>query len=317
MANPGKEISVRSFLSKMRARPAAIVDTLKQSGDIYLLWSYLCSFIRQEFAKKTEKLPDEVALIQGVFITEYLNNYYRNKAQQNLQRETALKNLELNLQKQPYYFNMNMITNFKDTRGVPLLGQYSEDDLKTYMENQTTEITSGSLPHLLSFQTFDKDRYYVLLEKVIPLIISLTTENRKIIKEQCMQYWYDQMLKFIQTESMKSDEAFEIFLKEICKEQVPHLYALLNSSFIPPLVIEPKLVDTQSVELNRIFPEGKLALYQDLFALKRAKLLTDTRILLPFWYTLPFFSAIVAFFKRIRKPKKNTKLKNPKKKLLK
>ena len=231
-ANPGKEYSIRKFIGTIQAHSSEALYTLKKSGDVYLFWSYLCSVIKQEFAKKVEKLTDEIAILQALFIIEYLNNYYRNQTQQNLQRETALKNLDLSFQKSPYYFNKAAIVAFKDSRGVPLLGQYSEEDLENYMQTKTTQINQTTLPDLLSFKTADGDRYYVLLDKVIPLIISLVNENRKKIRDICLKKWYQQLLHFDQSDAMHTDSAFNQFLRGLCLEYVPILYALLNAPFI-------------------------------------------------------------------------------------
>jgi hypothetical protein len=41
-----------------------------------------------------------------------------------------------------------------------------------------------------------------------------------------------------------------------------------------------------------------------LYVLRRKDILADARIMLPFWYSVPILSAIVAFFKRLGKKKK-------------
>ena len=303
MANPGKEYSIRKFILTIQAHSSEAMYTLKKSGDVYLYWSYLCAVIKQEFAKKTEKMSDEVTLLQAIFIIEYLNNYYRNKTQQSLQRETALKNLDLALQKPPYYFNKAAIVNFKDSRGVPLLGQYSQEDLEEYIRGKTASDNESNLPELLSFKTPDGERYYIMVDKTVPLIISLVNDNRKKLRDVCLKKWYHQLIRFEQTEAMHTDLAFNQFLKILCAEYVPVLYALLGASFIPALTIDKRITEHQATEIRRIFPRDKALSYIDLFMLNRQELLTDTKILLPFWYTIPIISSIVAFFLRPKKAK--------------
>ncbi|MGP1576703.1 MAG: hypothetical protein ACTTH7_04315 [Treponema sp.] len=311
-ANPGKEYSIRKFIGTIQAHSSEALYTLKKSGDVYLFWSYLCSIVKQEFAKKVEKLIDEIAILQALFIIEYLNNHYKNQTQQNLQRETALKNLELSFQKKPYYFNKAAIIAFKDYRGIPLLGQYSEADLENYMQTKTTQINQNTLPDLLSFKTAAGDRYYVLLDRVVPLIVSLVNENRKKIRDICLKKWYQQLLQFEQSEAMHTDSAFNQFLRDLCLEYVPILYDILNASFISSISTNASITANQLAEVQRIFSNNKLLSYQELFMLNRQELLTDTRILLPFWYTVPVISSIIAFFMRPRK-KNNTTAKKEKK----
>mgnify|MGYP000894433726 FL=1 len=224
-ANPGKEYSIRKFILTIQAHSSEAMYTLKKSGDVYLYWSYLCSVVKQEFSKKTEKMSDEITILQAIFIIEYLNNYYRNKTQQSLQRETALKNLDLSFQKPPYYFNKAAIVNFKDSRGVPLLGQYSQQDLEHYIQEKTTSDGESNLPDLLSFKTPDGERYYIMLDKTVPLIISLVNDNRKKLRDVCLKKWYQQLIRFEQSEAMHTDSAFNQLLKTLCAEYVPILYA--------------------------------------------------------------------------------------------
>ena len=300
-ANPGKEYSIRKFILTIQAHSSEAMYTLKKSGDVYLYWSYLCSVVKQEFSKKTEKMSDEITILQAIFIIEYLNNYYRNKTQQSLQRETALKNLELALQKPPYYFNKAAIVNFKDSRGVPLLGQYSQQDLEEYIQEKTSSDSDANLPDLLSFKTPDGERYYIMLDKTVPLIISLVNDNRKKLRDVCLKKWYRQLIRFEQSDAMHTDSAFNQLLKTLCAEYVPVLYALLGASFIPMLSADKRITEHQAAEIRRIFSRDRLLSYIDLFMLNRQELLTDARILLPFWYTIPILSSILAFFMRPKK----------------
>ncbi|QOW60930.1 hypothetical protein [Treponema pedis] len=173
LANPGKEFTVRTFITRSASYTAESFKNMADSGDTTLLWGQLCAFIKQEFSKKTEKLTDEIALLQSAGIVEYLNNYYRNQLQKDLQTETALKNLLLAFQKSPYYFTMKQITQFTDTRGIPLLGQYSEKTLQDFMKEKTAVSGEFTLPDILTFKNTSEERFYVLAEKAVPLIISL------------------------------------------------------------------------------------------------------------------------------------------------
>lgn len=311
-ANPGKEYSIRKFILTIQAHSSEAMYTLKKSGDVYLYWSYLCSVVKQEFSKKTEKMSDEITILQAIFIIEYLNNYYRNKTQQSLQRETALKDLDLALQKPPYYFNKAAIVNFKDSRGVPLLGQYSQSDLEEYIQEKTGSDGDANLPDLLSFKTPDGERYYIMLDKTVPLIISLVNDNRKKLRDVCLKKWYQQLIRFEQSDAMHTDSAFNQLLKTLCAEYVPILYALLGAPFIPMLSADKRITEHQAAEIRRIFSRDRLLSYTDLFMMNRQELLTDAKILLPFWYTIPIISSIIAFFMRPKKARRSARMGNSK-----
>lgn len=322
VANPGKEFTVKTFIAKTMAHSINSFQNVKESGDNYILWGQLCAFIKQEFAKKNEKLPDEMALLQAAGILEYLNNYYRNKAQKDIQTDTALKNLLLAFQKAPYYFTMKQITQFTDSRGVPLLGQYSEETLQKFMKEKASSSEKYIIPDILTFANSSNDRFYLLTEKVVPLLISLINEARKPVRELCIKKWHEMLINFEQDDSMKNDMAFNELLKEITAHSAPNLYGLLNAPFILSIIADPRLNEIQAMEINRIFPAGKPAAYSEILMLNRHEILSDTKILLPFWYTIPIISTIIAFFKRKKKTpqpvqpeKKETSYKKPKLKL--
>ncbi len=303
IANPGKELSIKNHLVQFQTRPSESLSAMKHSGETFTFWSYLCSFIRQDYVKKTEKTPEETALLQAVFIAEFMNNYYKSKAQQDLQRETALKNLELAFQKPPFFFDMETITRFSDSRGVPLLGQYRDTDLEDFIKERTAETGLKSLPVLLVFRV-NNNRYFLLKEKVIPLLVMLCNDSRRIIKDAITKDWYQIMKSYDQEDAMKNGQAFEKKIDTLCKSLSPVLHALLNASFVPLLALEG-VPTTDSPNGFKLFDHGRLLPLSDLLMLNRQELLTDTRILLPFWYTVPIISSLLAFFHRprVKKPK--------------
>ena len=153
-------------------------------------------------------------------------------------------------------------------------------------------------------------------------MISLINEARKPVRELCIKKWHEMLINFEQDDSMKNDMAFNELLKEITAHSAPNLYGLLNASFILSIIADPRLNEIQAMEINRIFPTGKPAAYSEILMLSRHEILSDTKILLPFWYTIPIISSIIAFFKRKKKTpqpaqpeKKEASYKKPKLKL--
>ena len=58
-----------------------------------------------------------------------------------------------------------------DSKGIPLLGQYTEQDLSDYLHTETTTLENNNLPNLLVFKVESGQRYFILKNKVIPLIV--------------------------------------------------------------------------------------------------------------------------------------------------
>ena len=105
IANPGKDLSIKNFFNSITQKTDTALASIKNAADTFYQWNQLCFFVRQDYDKVKDLTAEDISLLQSVYILEFCITYYRNKAQQNLQRSTAIKNLELILNKPPYYFS--------------------------------------------------------------------------------------------------------------------------------------------------------------------------------------------------------------------
>lgn len=305
-ANPGKNFTIKTFLTNIKIHTGEALASIKDASEIYLLWGQTCTFIIQQFNKKSEKLAEEISLLQGIKIIEFMSTYCRTKAQKKQQKEIALKNLGQAFHKTPYYFTLLEIANFKDSRGIPLLGQYEQADLQEYINKKTTEINEYSLPDLLMFKNENGETFFCATAKVIPLIIFLINQNRKKIRDEVIREWKSNLQEYNDSAAMKNDKDFNIYLKQVVRRVSNNLYSLLNAKFLSALAVDKKIIESQPIEYSRIFPQGRLAPYSTLLILDRAETLRDVKILLPFWYGIPFLYVIISFF-RGKRNKKNKK----------
>ncbi len=304
IANPGKELSSRNFILQFLGKPTESLETMKEAGDSFYYWNQLCIFIRQDYEKTKDKTPEDISLIQSVYLIEFSNSYYKNKTQQTLQRTTALKNLELALKKVPYYFDMDTISRFTDSRGIPLLGQYTQEDLSNFLRTATTTASFENLPDLLTFKLENGSRYYIYREKVIPLVIRLCGDARNTVKENITEKWKNSLKQFKTDPAMKDQKIFEKTIENAVKTESPVLQALLKSSFLSLVFYDGESTKQYPGQKITLFSNGKLLPYSRLLMLNRQEILTDAKILLPFWYTIPVISAIIGFFFAPRGPKK-------------
>ncbi len=300
LSNSGKELSVKTFFNQFIQKPTEAIETIKTSSDAFYFWSQLGFFIRQDYEKVTDYTQEHITILQSVAITEVSIGYYKNKSQQNLQRTTALRNLEQALNAAPYYFNRKAIEYFTDTRGIPLLGQYTPDDLTDFLNSATTQSKEGDLPELLTFKIHTGDRYYIYKTRVIPLIIRLCNDARETIKQSLTKRWFEAYKKFEVESAMNDQKAFEACLENEIKTSSPILYALLTSNFLS-LVHHDSQNNKDKIHL---FSNGKVLPYSELLMLSRREISTDAKILLPVWYTIPIVSWIVKFLFRPAKGKK-------------
>jgi len=294
-SNGGRSLAVKNFFNQFISNEEETLIKFKEAGDCYYFLNQLFLFIRQDFEKIKDKTPEDIDLLQAVYIAELCASYYKNKVQLNLQRDTALKNLELSLGKQPYYFDAAAISKFVDSRGVPLLGQYSEEDLNEYLTKATAPSIDNHMPNLLTFKTQDGNRYFVLNEKTLPLLMKLCTEARKTVHDSITKEWFGLLQRFQSVPAMKNIKDFDQRLEEIVQVEEPILYSLLNAPFLKTIYYDA-LDNKNANNLDKFsfFNDGELLPYSDLLMLTPHSVMSDAKILLPVWYTLPGLSFILA-----------------------
>ena len=261
--------------------------------------------IRQDFEKIQDRTVDDINILQAIQICENQSVYLKHKFQEEQKRDEALKELQTNLAKSPYFYSMNQILKFQDQNGRLLYGRYSDEELKQLLQTLTTDGAENELPKLLVFKVESGTRYYVYKAKVIQLVIRLCNETHDAIKEILEKRWYDFLLNYEKIPEMTEPKAFELKLEELVRENSPVLFSLLNANFMAMLAYEKQTEDVASFQL---FVNGQLLPYSELLMLKQSKILANAKGRLPFTYTIPILSWIIGFFtNRSRMKKKQAK----------
>lgn len=307
IANPGKEMTSKNFFTDFVNKPDVAMRSLESAGDSFYFWNQLCYFIKQDYEKVKDFTQEDINVLQSVYIAEIIISFYKNEAQQNLQRETAIKTLQNCLTKPPYYFTMDTILKFTDTKGIPLYGQYSDKDLKDFLQKETTDSENQNLPKLLVFKIDNGTRYFVYKNNVIPLIIRLASDAHTAIDEKLTKEWYKKLHNFQKSPDMNDEGAFNKKLEEETAVLAPVLYALLTANFLPILNMEMQESSTAGAQ-GSIFEGDEMMSYAGILQLNRNTILENAKILLPVWYTIPVVSWIIALFtKKSTKKKKDAK----------
>lgn len=309
VANPGKEMTAKNIFNRFVQTADAAVQMFRAPEDSFYFLTQLLFFIKQDYEKVKDYTQEDLAVLQSVYILEIVANFYKTRAQENGKKEAAFKNLEQQLARPPYYFTFETITKFTSNSGVPLLGSYSEDELKNYLHEKSTESPANDLPELLVFKTeADNQPYFILKNKVMPLILRLCSDARITIRDTIKKNWFAVLKNFDDLPEMKEQKDFERRLEKEVSIQTPILYALLTSSFLPLINYEVNVsTDDSGLSGGRItlFENGRLIPYSEILLMNRAELFTDARIILPFWYTIPVVSWIIKMI--MRPPKAKTK----------
>jgi hypothetical protein len=301
----GKEDYLRDMINYIMTQPMNCLTGIESGGDLsFLFWSFFCNLVKKEVTQKNELTARDIAILQAVHILEILNNYHKSKVVRNKERETALKNLGLCFDKPPYLYNLAVIMKFSDTMGIPLLGKYSQEDLETYLREKTSEHKKNELPELLITHNLAGERFFVKKTVLLPLCSRLLTEARPLIKSTVSEHWFKLLRDYAREPAMDNDEDFERLLNRMIRKTAPILAALLRDNKLSLVYYELEK-DTTVSDTSKLFDKGKLLPLASLLMLNRRALLSDTRMLLPFWYSITFLFQIVAFFKNLGKKKKS------------
>lgn len=300
ISNPGKELSIKNFFSQFVTNPQAAMDVLKTSGDTFYYWSQMCYFLKQDYTKLKDFTPEDISILQSVAIIEVATSFYKSKTQERLAQEAAFEQLDTLMKNPPYYYNMADIVKMKDKNGIPLLGQYKEDQLKDHLRAKTTEAENNQLPDLLIFKVGSDSGYYIYKERVVPLILRLANDIRILVREALIKSWYHKLLEYDVLPEMRENAAFEECLEREIVAIEPILHALLNSPFLQVVSLED-----QTPGHIALYKDNERIPYSEILMVSRQEILADAKLKLPFWYSMPIINFILKLI--FRKPKKKVK----------
>lgn len=294
ISNPNKEISARSFFKSFLQQQDKPEERFELEGDDFYYWSQLCYFIRQDFEKVKDRTVEDTNILQAISITDVWLMSIREKIAKNKYKEEAFAELEKSLARPPYFFNMEAILRMKDSKGALLYGQYNDEELKDFLKKLTTETVGDELPKLLVFKIEGGESYFIYKNMVFPLIVRLANEAHDVIEKDLIDKWVKAFRRYERLPEMKDNKAFEKALKTEVAQKSPALHSLLTSNFLMILNYEAD----HSSDSFAIFSGGRLLSYAHLLMLNNSSILARTRLMLPFWYTMPVVSWFANLFFR-------------------
>ncbi|MDR2767255.1 MAG: hypothetical protein LBB82_02890 [Treponema sp.] len=305
----GKEDHLRETIEKILLRPSDCFRDMKEGREnSFYFWAYFCNLIRADFGKKAELLAEEIGIVQAAYLIEVCNSFFKTRAAKAKEAELAFRNFELEMEKPPYYFSRAAISKFKDNKGVPLLGQYTQEGLDAYIKKRATEpVTPNELPDLLYFHTGDGAAWLVKKSRLLNLCARLFVEARQVVIKTISTRWKKLLVEFEKEPAMENDRDFERLIIRYVEEYAPMLSVLLKDQKL--YLVHEEMRDSEKglPASTYLFEKTELLPLRVLLVLKRKELLSDIKLLMPFWYTIPVISAIVAFFKRLGRRKRQEK----------
>ena len=301
-----KENALKDLLNRIVLRPIDCCNTMEEGGEFpYLFWAHFCLFFKNDIRKKKERSANDFTIMQAVYIIEAMNIFYKNRAAKSREKELAFRNLEQKLSKPPYLYTLEQIIKFTNAKGVLLLGLYTRAELAEQIKKLTNESAENKLPELLVLAGPRNERYFIMKNKMPLLCNRLIMEAKFKIKQELSKHWLYLLRNYKSEPAMENDREFEKALYQNTKKFYPILVNLLEDPKFQ-LVNDELNENMETPQSANIFVNGYLVPYSALYLIGRRDLLEDVRLLLPFWYSLPLFITIMAFFRDIFKGRKNS-----------
>lgn len=301
----GKEPLIREHMNVLDQEPLNALKSMIKPGDFTnLFWAYFYSTVKGEIRNKHDLMAEDIAALQAACIIHVCVTYFKKKVIQEKEREMALVTLEANFERSPYIYKMQDIVKFSDGAGHVLLEMYSDEDLQAFIKTKTTEGEGQNLPPLLIFHDPNKEQLFILKTKIFTVCLRLLSEVRPQIQKVIAKRWYQLTLNFQTEPAMEKDEEFEKLLSTYLEQFSPLLPLFLKDKRLPVVHLELEFIKDGIPKGAKFFENGVMLSLGTLLMISRKTILASTRMLLPFWYTTPILSSVMAFLRKTMKKKK-------------
>jgi hypothetical protein len=298
----GKETQVRDLFNRILMRPMDCLNDMESGEDFpYIFWSTFCGLTRSDITRKKELLNVDIAVMQSTYIIEIMNNYFRAQAFRRRERERALNDLALEFDSPPYAFSMDAILKFTNSKGVPLLGLYSQEDLQHWLEERIRSATSDTLPEILLITGPADAKRYIKKTHYYTFSVKLLNNARPVISRAVKDRWIGIIKDYSKELAMDKDEDYERLLQRLVGELTPELMAVLVDKKLYLVCDELEQAQGFIPENSRFFLHGGALLpLATILLMKRREILAEAKAFLPFWYSIPLFVFLVTLYNKLK-----------------
>ncbi|MFP4550402.1 MAG: hypothetical protein ACLFNT_06325, partial [Spirochaetales bacterium] len=297
-----RESAMKDMLSSVMTTTEQALRTVFAPTDFsFHFWTQLSSSIIKEYSQKKEKMADEHGYCQAAYLIGYYNVHHRGLQQKNLERDSALRQLENALRKPPYVYTITQVHQFTDSKGVPLTRKYTVEDVNAYISERIRPGKEGALPLMIRVKAIDGNEYFVFRDYVPRVTLEHLFTARREFRNYYIDLWSNALKQHSRPDEMQDDSVFANHVEDRLKEQNPLLFSLLNYNLLYLSREEGNVPADLAADIDDLFDSRRSSLkpIPEILNLDRKKLSADARLLLPFWQGVPFLSGIVAFFRRM------------------
>jgi hypothetical protein len=297
-----KEAQLRDLFNRILMRPMDCLNDLEGGEDFpYIFWSTFCALVRSDITRKRDLLSVDIAVLQSSYIIEVMNNYFRAQAFRRKERGIALNDLEIEFDRSPYAFSMDSILKFVNSKGVPLLGLYSLEDLQHWLEDRIRPVRPDALPEILLITGPGDTKRYIRKVHYFAFSVKLLNDARPVIRRAVKDRWIGILREYGKEPAMERDGDYEKLLQRLVGEMTPDLMAILVDKKLYLACDELEQAQGFIPENSRFFLHGGALLpLATILLMKRKEILGETRALLPFWYSISLFIFLITLYNTIK-----------------
>jgi len=306
----GKEKILKDIIGQIMIRPLECLSDMERSADFpYLFWTCFCPLVKTDISKKKEFLADDIAVLQAVSVIEVCCSFYRSMAAKKREIDAALMTLEVQMDHDPWRYTLEEIVDFTNDRGVLLLDIYSQQDLEDYIKRAISEGKGDALPRWLVMRDEKNSaRWFIKKERYLSVCTKMLYDTQLRVKSAVIKRWTKLMLNYSKEPAMEKDYDFDKLLERLTKSDNPTLSTMLKDPRLYLVYGEMTREQNAAAQSSLLFKDGALLPFSTIYALNRKEMLYDVRLKLPFWFSVPFIVAIIAFFRNLgARPKASKK----------
>ncbi|MDR2509784.1 MAG: hypothetical protein LBC77_03970 [Spirochaetaceae bacterium] len=265
----------------------------------FMIWIKLCEFIKESAQSETTPPTEaDFAVQQAAEIIGVYNSFYRSIAAEKNEKENRLLEMYEHISEPPYFWTLTDIYKITGKNGKPVIDSIRHEEISDFILKRTYD-TGDSIvqPPLLVFYDEYKEKCFAKKELVFTAFGALITASRKEIAEAIRRRWHKIIRDYSMEAAMKSDMAFETLLIKEVKSIKPFVLILHQDTKLRLLRKEFSANDNTRDSIEKYFHGGELKSLTALYALNRKNILTDIKLGLPFWYSIPLLVAIIRIFR--------------------
>ncbi|MCL2094050.1 MAG: hypothetical protein FWH12_07635 [Treponema sp.] len=301
----GRDYYLHDQIDQIMLNPRECFKALSEGRELsYLFWAHFCILLKNDIKMKKNFTSEDIGAFQSAHIIEVVNNHYKTLSLKQQELDMIFNTLEAQLAKPPYLYSLDEIIKFKNPKGMLLAGQYTRDDFEAWLKKKLSKSVNNRLPDLFIINGPEKnERNYLLKSKMFPLYAQLMFGARNRIKDGLCKHWGRMLLDYRSEPAMENDKDFDRLVARFARRLLPKLTIILDD---PRLYLVFREMENSGKEIPmyaNIFVKGQRLSYSALFFLRRKDILAEARLFLPFWYSIPFLTAIITFFKNLSRPK--------------